>query len=144
MANYLLNFVNKLSFELLAHIILYEDQNEITIIHFSLFLYSAVYFLPLLLGNLIHQMTISKSCCKYVSRWWFKILYYRWGFIPNIYSQPSLRSIFVRFGGAIGNTPHIQKFLDGKYLALCQKPIVEGKNYDNLLPWCELMPLHVK
>jgi hypothetical protein len=53
--NYLLNFVNELSFELFAHIVLYVDQNEITIIHSSLFLHSVVYFLPLLLENLIHQ-----------------------------------------------------------------------------------------
>jgi len=29
----LTNFVNELSSELLVHILLYEDQNEITIIH---------------------------------------------------------------------------------------------------------------
>jgi hypothetical protein len=34
----------------------------------------------------------------------------------------------------LGHTPHTQKFLDEKYLALCQKPTIEGKNYGNLLP----------
>ena len=42
LANYLLNTVNELSFELLAHIVLCEDRNEIMIIllaYFSIYLF---------------------------------------------------------------------------------------------------------
>ena len=49
------NFVNKLSFELLVHILLYEDQDEIMIIHSSQYLSPIIFFLLLMLEKLIHQ-----------------------------------------------------------------------------------------
>jgi len=48
------NFVNELSFELPIHILLYDDQDEIMIIHSNQYLFSIVFFLPLMLEKLIH------------------------------------------------------------------------------------------
>jgi hypothetical protein len=49
---------------------------------------------------------------------------------PTFFEVPSLCVLVAQ----LGHTTHTQKFLDEKYLALHQKPTVEGKNYGNLLP----------
>ena len=48
---------------------------------------------------------------------------------PTFFEVPSLCALMEQ----LGHTPHTQKFLDGKYLALYQKSTIEGKNYGNLL-----------
>ena len=49
------NFVNELSFEFAVHILFYEDQNEIIIIHSDQYLFPIVFFLSLMLEKLIHK-----------------------------------------------------------------------------------------
>ena len=46
---------NKLFFELLAHIGLFEDPDEIEMMNFNLSLFPMTYVLPLMFGILIHQ-----------------------------------------------------------------------------------------
>ncbi|PHU11390.1 hypothetical protein BC332_18320 [Capsicum chinense] len=72
-------FASKSSFEPLSHIDLFEDPNEIVIMHSNLSHVSAAYVLPLMLGILIHQndnrrsseelifqdrVTVNRSVCK--------------------------------------------------------------------------------
>jgi len=56
----LTNYVNELSFELPVHILLYENQDKLIIIHLNLYIFPIVFFLPLMLENLIHQSDSQK------------------------------------------------------------------------------------
>lgn len=118
-------------------------SNKILIVHSNLFPFSAAYFLPLMLGILIHQMTINKSCRKSSDR--FQIFYNRRRFISNIYPQPSLGTHLCTMCWSNWNILLcIQIFLDGKCSARDQKPTVMGRFYDNLAVWSTQDLLHVK
>jgi len=103
----LTNFVNELSFELLVHMLLYEDEDKIMMIHSIQYHFPIVFFLPLMLKKLIHQsdsgkVKVNKSLVG-GSRYFIiegesyptYILNHLWG------------PIIVPFGGEIGiYTPH--------------------------------------
>ena len=61
-------------------------------------------------------------------------------YIPTFFGASSLCVVVEQ----LGHIPHIQKFKDGKCLALDQKSIVIGRNHDNWSTLCAQVLLHAK
>ena len=105
--NWLTNFVNELSFELLVHILLYEDQDKIMIIHSNQYSFPIISFLPLMLEKLIHQSDNRTEISQTIGSSRYFII--EGESYPTYILNRLWGPIIVPFGGQIETyTPHLQ------------------------------------